>query len=154
MIRDANESDLPCLAAAMVRLQEAHVRAFPEIYRSVDADDALAHLTDLLLRPDAFVRVAVHGDAVVGHVVFLIETRPESIFTPAQRYGHIAQIEVQPEFRRQGYGRSLLADCERLAALHDLQRIVLDAWAFNNSARTFFQANGYHDVGYKMSRSV
>ena len=53
MIRDAHEADLPCLAAAMVRLQEAHLRAFPNIYRRFDADDALSHLSVLLSRPDA-----------------------------------------------------------------------------------------------------
>jgi ribosomal protein S18 acetylase RimI-like enzyme len=154
MIRDAIESDLPCLAAAMVRLQEAHVRAFPDIYRRFDASDALSHLSVLLSRSDAMVRVAVDGDAVAGHVVLLIETRPESMFTHSRRYGHIAQIEVEPDFRRRGYGRLLLADCERLAASHDLRRIVLDVWAFNNSAKSFFQAIGYDDFGSKMSRSV
>lgn len=154
MIRDATESDLPCLAAAMVRLQEAHVSAFPDIYRDFDAGDALSHLSNLLSRPEAIVRVATRGDSVVGHVVLLIETRPESIFTHSQRYGHIAQIEVEPEFRRQGCGRSLLADCERLAASHDLHRITLDVWAFNSSARSFFQALGYDDFGFKLSRSV
>jgi ribosomal protein S18 acetylase RimI-like enzyme len=154
MIRDANESDLPCLAAAMVRLQEAHVRAFPDIYRRFDAGDALSHLSILLSRSDAIVRVAVHGSAVIGHVVLLIETRPESMFTLSERYGHITQIEVEPGFRRRGYGRLLLADCERLAVAHDLHRIVLDVWAFNNSAKSFFQAIGYDDFGSKLSRSV
>jgi ribosomal protein S18 acetylase RimI-like enzyme len=154
MIRDANESDLPCLAAAMVRLQEAHVRASPDIYRRFDAGDALSHLSVLLSRSDAFVRVAVHESSVVGHFVCLIETRPESMFTHSQRYGHITQIEVEPDFRRRGYGRLLLADCERLAASHDLRRIVLDVWAFNNSAKSFFQALGYDEFGSKLSRSV
>lgn len=153
MIRDANESDLPCLAAAMVRLQKAHVKAFPEIYRRFDACDARSYLSGLLSRSDAIVRIAIHGVAVVGHVVFLIETRPESMFTHFQRYGHIGQVEVDPDFRRRGYGRLLLADCERLAASHDLRRIVLDVWAFNSSAKSFFQSLGYSDFGSRMSRS-
>lgn len=89
MIRDANESDLPCLAAAMVRLQKAHVEAFSDIDRRFDAGDALSYLSVLLSRPDAIVRIAVHEGAVVGNVVFLIETRPENMFTHSQRYGHI-----------------------------------------------------------------
>jgi ribosomal protein S18 acetylase RimI-like enzyme len=138
----------------MVRLQEAHVTAFPDIYRRFDADEARSHLSVLLSRADAILRVAVHEDAVVGHAVFVIESRPESMFTHAQRYGQIAQIEVDPGFRRRGYGRLLLADCERLAAAHNLHRIVLDVWAFNDSARAFFQAFSYDDFGCKMSRSV
>ncbi len=154
MIRDANESDLACLAAAMVRLQEAHVRAFPEIYRSLDTGDAVSHLSGLLSRPDAFVRVAVHEGNVVGHVVLLIESRPESMFTHSQRYGLLTQVDVEPDFRRRGYGRSLLADCEQLAAAQELRRIVPDVWAFNDAAKAFFRAIGYEDFGFKMSRSL
>jgi ribosomal protein S18 acetylase RimI-like enzyme len=154
MIRDANESDLPCLAEAMVRIQKDHVEAFPDIYRPFNAGEALSYLSVVLSRPDAVVRVAVHEGAVVGHVVFFIETRPESMFTNSQRYGHITQIDVEPDFRRRGYGQSLLVDCERLAAAHGLRRIVLDVWAFNHSAKSFFQALGYADFGSKMSRSV
>lgn len=154
VIRDANESDLPCLADAMVRLQQAHVRAYPDIYRSFDRDDALSHLSELLSRSDAIVRVAECGDAIVGHSVFLIETSPESLFKHSRRYGHILQIGVEPEFRRQGYGQSLLADCDQIAISHHLHRIVLDVWAFNENAKSFFQAHGYDDFGYKMSRSI
>jgi ribosomal protein S18 acetylase RimI-like enzyme len=154
MIRDAKESDLSCLAAAMVRLQEAHVTAFPDIYRRFDAGDALSYLSGLLTRPDATVRVALHSGAVVGHAVFLIETRPESMFTLSQRYGQISQIEVEPDCRRRGYGRLLLANCEQIAALHGLRRIVLDVWAFNDSAKSFFKALGYNDFGSKLLRSV
>ena len=154
MIRDANEADLPCLAAAMVRLQDAHVRAFPDIYRPFDVHDALSHLSDMLSRSDASVRVAEHDGTIVGHVVFLIKTRPKSMFTHSQAYGHVAQIEVEPGFRRKGFGRSLLADCERLATSHGLQRIDLDVWEFNDSAKSFFRANGYNHFGSKLSRSV
>ncbi len=154
MIRDPNECDLPHLAAAMVRLQESHASAFADIYRRFDAGAALSHLSVVLSRSDTILRVAVDGGTVVGHVVFVIETRPETMFTHAQRFGHITQIEVAPDFRRRGYGRLLLADCERLAEAHDVRRIVLDVWAFNHSAKSFFQEIGYDDCGSKMFRTV
>lgn len=154
MIRDANESDLPCLAQAMVRLQQAHVRAYPEVYRSFDASDALTHLSELLSQTHAVVRVAENAGAIAGHVVFLIETTPENPFKHQQRYGHITQVEVEPEFRRAGYGRMLLANCEQIAKSHDLSRIILDVWAFNDAAKAFFQSLGYRDFGSKMLRSI
>ncbi|WP_167547064.1 GNAT family N-acetyltransferase [Stieleria maiorica] len=154
MIRDANESDIPSLAAAMVRLQSTHVRAYPDIYRQFDVSDAISHLSELLSRSNTIVRVAEYDGTVVGHVLFLIETKPETMFTHARRYGHIAQIEVEPECRRGGYGRSLIADCELIAASHDLGRIVLDVWGFNHSAKCFFRSLGYDDFGSKMSRAI
>ena len=154
MIRDANESDLPHLATAMLRLQEAHVAAFADIYRRFKTSDALSHLSDLLSRTDAIVRVADDGGAVVGHTVLLFETKPESMFTHSQRNVHLSQIEVEPNFRRRGYGRLLLADCEQIAASHDARRIVLDVWAFNDSANANFGTLGYTALGSKLMRSV
>ena len=154
MIRDASDSDLPCLATAMVRLQMAHARAYPEIYRRFETDDAHAHLSVLLHQANVFIRVAEHQGTVIGHIVFRIETKPETMFTHSQRFGLIAQIEVEPGFRRQGYGRALLADCESLAASHDLHRVVLDVWGFNLTAKRFFRSFGYDEFGAKLSRDI
>lgn len=154
MIRAANQSDLPELAAAMVRLQDAHAQAFPEVYRRFEADEALAHLSGLLTRSDAFIRVTEDDGSVVGHVVLVVETRPESMFTHPQRFGHVSQIEVEPNSRRRGYGRALLADCDQLAKSHGLASIVLEVWAFNTSGKKFFEVMGYQDFGSKMLRSV
>jgi len=142
------------LAAAMVRLQQAHVAAFPDIYRPFDAGDATSHLSNLLEQPNAKVRVAESDGTVVGHAVLLIETKPESMFAYSQRYAQIAQIEVEPAFRRQGYGRLLLADCEAIAAKHGSKRIILDVWEFNDSAKSFYEALGYNEFGSKLMRSL
>ena len=115
MIRAAQESDLPALAAAMVRLQEAHVDAFPDVYRRFGSDEARAHMSGLLAQANAFVQVVLAEGVVAGHVVFLVERKAPSLFTHARRFGQIPQLEVAPEFRRRGFGRLLLAECERLA---------------------------------------
>ena len=134
----------------MVRLQNAHVEAFPDIYRPFGLTDAHAHLASLLTLPNTTIRVAIDDMTVAGHVVFQVEERPQSLFTHAQRYGHIAQLEVAPAYRRMGLGRMLLADCDRLAISHGLTQIVLDVWAFNASARSFFRGSGYDALGAKM----
>ena len=154
MIRDAHQSDLPVLAAATLRLQEAHVGAFPDVFRPFDLNDALRNMSDLVSRSDAFVRVAVEEDTVVGHAVFLIETKPETLFTYEQRVGQISQLEVEPDFRRQGYGRLLIADCEQIAASQGLSRVELSVWDFNDSAKAFYEAVGFREFSRKMSKSL
>jgi len=151
MIRDANQSDLPQLAAASLRLQKAHVEAFPDLFRPFETSDALSNLSELMSRSDAKIRVAIHKDTMVGHVVLLIETKSETLFTFEQRVGRIAQLEVEPDFRRQGYGRLLIADCERIAVAHGLGRIEIGVWGFNGSAKSFYEAVGYDELSKKMS---
>ena len=136
----------------MVRLQNAHVEAFPDIYRPFGLDDAKSHLESNLALPDTTIRVASDDKTVAGHMVLKVEERPQSMFTHAQRYGHVCQIEVDPDYRRIGLGRMLLADCDRLAISNNLTRIVLEVWEFNTSARTFFRDFGYVDFGSKMIR--
>ncbi len=154
MIRDATESDLPVLAAGMVRLQKLHVDAFPNVYKPFTASEAILHLTDLLSRPEFNVRVLVHSNQVVGHAVLAIESTPASMFKHAQRYGHLTQIEVDPDFRRSGFGRLLLSDVDEIAKKLGLDRILLDVWAFNDLARGFLSSAGYNAFGSKLVRSI
>jgi len=102
MIREATESDLSVLAAAMVRLQSLHMDAFPNVYKPFAVSEAVSHLTELLSRPEFNVRVLVHSNQVAGHAVLAVESTPASMFKHAQRYGHLTQIEVDPDFRRLG----------------------------------------------------
>ena len=154
MIRDATESDLQVLADAMVRLQKLHVDAYPNVYKPFTRSAALSHLTDLNTRSDFHVRVLVHSDQVVGHAILAVETTPANMFKHAQRFGHLTQIEVDPDYRQLGFGRSLLLDAEELAEKMGLERILLDVWAFNEPARAFFEAAGFNSFGSKLVRSI
>ena len=154
MIRDATQSDLQVLADAMVRLQGLHVNAYPNIYKPFTASAAVSHLTDLITNSDFNVRVLVHSDQIAGHAILAVETTPDSMFKHAQRYGHLTQIEVDPNYRQLGFGRSLLLDVEAIAKKLELERILLDVWAFNDSAREFFDAAGYHAFGSKLVRLI
>jgi ribosomal protein S18 acetylase RimI-like enzyme len=154
MIRDACDSDLPRLAAAMVRIQNRQIEAYPGIFRPFTTEDAVQHLARLLEQSTAVVRVAVSSGAIAGHVVLSVQARPESMFTHSQRIGHIAQIEVGREYRRRGYGRLLLQDCVQIAIAQNLSRIDLDVWSYNTSAQSFFRICGFRDLASKMSLPV
>ena len=154
MIRNATESDLQAIADAMVRLQALHVEAFPDIYKPFTASEAVSHLADLISLPEFHVRVVLHSDQIAGHAIFCVETTPGSMFKHAQRFGHLTQIEVDPNFRRLGLGRLLLLDVDEIARKLGLDRILLDVWAFNHSAQDFFARVGYKEFGSKLVRSI
>lgn len=154
MIRDATESDLSFLAKGMVRLQNSHVDAFPDVYKTFSESEAIVHLTELLSRQEFHVRVLIHANEVAGHAVLAVESTPASMFKHAQRYGHLIQIEVDPEFRHLGVGRLLVADVDEIAGNLGLDRILLDVWAFNDSARSFFASCGYNAFGSRLVRKI
>jgi len=154
MIRDATESDLPIIAEGMVRLQQLHVDAYPNIYKPFDESEAISYLSGLLSKTDFSVRVAIHENRPVGHAVLAVESTSPSMFKHAQRYGHVTQIEVEPDLRGSGIGKRLLQDIDELAVRLDLDRVLLDVWAFNDSARAFFLARGYNAFGSKLTRAI
>ena len=154
MIRDAEMRDLPALAEAMVGIQEAHVAAFPTHYRPFEASEAKAYLKDLLGRRDVFLRAAESAGSLAGHVVLVIQDRAKTLFSESERIAMVAQIEVSPESRRMGVGRSLLADCETLAREAGASRVVLDVGSFNQAGYAFFEASGFMVRSSKLERSV
>ena len=154
MIRDATTTDLPSVAQGMVRLHTLHVDAFPAIYKPFTESAAASYLTDILCKPDFHVRVAIKNDLLVGHLVLAVETVPSSMFKHAQQYGHVTQMEVDPDFQNQGIGKQLLTDADSLAVQFGLDRILLDVWAFNESARAFFDAAGFEAFGSKLVRPI
>ena len=154
MIRDALASDLASIAAAMVRIQETHARAFPDVYRRFAVGEASSYLSALSNESDSHVRVVEVAGQAVAHAITRIQPRPESLFEHERRVGYVAQIEVEPAHRRNGYGRMLIEDCRELAEASSATRLVLDVWAFNETARDFFRATGWTDFGSKLSIDV
>ena len=154
MIRDATHPDLPAIARGMVRLQQLHIDAFPEIYKPFSEHDAITYLSKLITQTDFHLRVAIHAEQLAGHAVFAVESTPSSMFKHAQRFGHVTQIEVDPKFRGLGIGNLLLADIDELGATMGLNRIVLDVWSFNDTAREFFRGFGYTGFGSKLIRRL
>ena len=154
MVRGATESDLPIIALGMVRLQQLHVDAFPAIYKPFSESDAVSYLAGLLSQSSINIRIAVHAEQIAGHTILAVESVPATMFKHSQRYGHVTQMEVDPKFQRLGLGSLLLADIDAIAARLDLNHILLDVWAFNESAQAFFSEFGYNKFGTKMVRHI
>lgn len=59
----------------------------------------------------------------------------------------VVRLYVHPRFQRQGIGRELLSQAERIAAAQAAAAVWLTAWSGNTRARAFYRALGYEDVG-------
>lgn len=61
----------------------------------------------------------------------------------------IARIGVAKELQRQGTGRTLLAELEKLCASKRLRKILLDVRAGNEAARALYAAAGFREDGIR-----
>lgn len=88
--------------------------------------------------------LAMSDGYVVGFVdVAFATTCP----VPGVAGAEVFRLYVQRPFLRQGVGRALLAEAERIACGRGADDVWLTAWVGNERALAFYRAQGYRDVG-------
>jgi GNAT superfamily N-acetyltransferase len=89
-------------------------------------------------------RVAFHGDDIAGQILNYLDESPDA---DGGRLGWTESISVQPEFRRRGLARALLAESLRTVRDAGATRAALGADLQNpNEAATLYQSMGFQIV--------
>jgi ribosomal protein S18 acetylase RimI-like enzyme len=86
--------------------------------------------------------------AVVGHVWVGLERRPG--FPGAWIYS----IEIDPDQRGNGYGRSLLVAAEHETARRGIKTIGLNVFGPNTVARNLYASAGYEVASLQMHKEL
>lgn len=86
--------------------------------------------------PSRSVITARHGNQVIGYASVSVTVD----------LADLLRIAVHPGARRRGYGRRLLEDVMRLAALSGAQRMLLEVASDNAAAMGLFRAAGFTDI--------
>jgi mycothiol synthase len=126
------------------RVWEAAARAFAESYgEQAQTEDKF----DRWLKSDEFEpplwRVAFHGEAIGAQILsYLGEPEPDG-----SRIGWTESISTQPEFRRRGLARALLADSLRAVRDAGATKAALGADSLNpNRAQSLYESMGFRVV--------
>ncbi|HEX2621534.1 MAG TPA: GNAT family N-acetyltransferase [Phototrophicaceae bacterium] len=152
LIRKATLDDAKLLAALNVPIQRLHSDAKPEVFKQTTVDDPgiIGFFSAALNNPDDTIYILEAAGVPAGCVYARIIRRPESPFGYASSLILIDQISVNPEFQGRGYGKALMNAVFDLAKAHQIQRVVLDVWAFNTSAIQFYERMGFKFFNYRM----
>ncbi|HEX4004694.1 MAG TPA: GNAT family N-acetyltransferase [Acidobacteriaceae bacterium] len=102
------------------------------------------------------VVVARRGKRIVGALT-LQTKKPWAIdvayFTPVTKALYVTGMAVAPEFQRQGIGRRLMDEAERMTRAWPAQAIRLDAFDAEAGAGGFYAKCGMQDVGHVRYRT-
>jgi len=111
---------------------------------STDEDHA-GDMIKLLARSDAAVFIAERPD---GSVCGYVETGARSVADgcPTGTVGYIEAWYVDPDVRRGGYGRALLAAAERWAVDQGYREMASDALLDNEVSHQAHKRSGYEEV--------
>lgn len=91
-----------------------------------------------LLSGKGLILVAESGGKVIGFI---------SLILPTEDRGNIATIDIHPEHRRQGIGKSLLEKAENSARAQGIKRLSLEVRTSNREAISFYESSGYEKMG-------
>ncbi len=131
-------------SAPLIAVEPMRLRDLPDILRIEKASFTApwsenAFLSELLENDHAFYLVARVGEQAVGYVgIWLIAGE-----------GHITNIAVHPDFRRQGLGRRLMMAIEQLCRERRVLRMTLEVRRSNDVAQALYRQLGYVGAGYR-----
>jgi ribosomal-protein-alanine N-acetyltransferase len=123
------------------RATPADISAIVEIEKEsfIDPWEQSAFLEALAYYPTTYF-VAVCDGAVTGFVVGALEDTGENI------YGHLCNLGVSSQHRRQGIGRMLVNRVEQQFAIELATGVQLEVRVSNATAQRFYHKLGYRQV--------
>jgi ribosomal protein S18 acetylase RimI-like enzyme len=154
-LRNLQDSDFPRICELFAELQEAERQGEPlRLPGEVIADKYMSGLLQRMKDGKGRIVVAVQDDGPVGFVaVFLSELLDPELNEPLP-VAYISDLVVSGLARRQGIGRALLAEAERLAAEAGAQALTLNVLASNMGARSVYSECGFSEYSLTLRKPV
>ncbi len=147
-IRPAQKTDAPCICELLQQIDRFHQsfdrlqirQGEPTLMDQIKIENAIAGEENI-------VYVAAEGkDDVIGYVRMSIdETNGNRIFVPL-RIITVHDLIVAKERRCNGIGAALMKTVDRIAHETNAQRIRLEYYAENQTARRFYETLGYRQL--------
>ena len=143
----------PYLAAAITGYAEDNVAAgrWPEAGASERSRTGFAELLPLgLATPDNYLYEIQgrEGGPLVGFVWLALERKPPGVS------GFVYDLEIRPEYRRQGHASRALAALEVIARAQGATSLGLHVFAFNEGAQALYRRQGYQSVSLNMLKRL
>lgn len=150
-IRRATMQDVHAIAHVMTSLQEIHVAARPDVFKSIVVDDDLLdYVGDQLNDSKAVTFIGEVNNVVIGYAYVVIHERPETAITWSQQLALVDQVGIVPAYRGLGYGELLMRRVIDFAREHGLARVALNVWTFNEGAIDFYERLGFRIFMHRM----
>lgn len=140
--------DAARLVPLLQDLHDLHVQHQPARYPATPKDQVLVDWLQDWLDDDSITALIAESPqgALLGYVIFGIETRPSEPLRSGETRCMIHHIAVSQVFRRMGVGLALLNEVKRKVKLQNVDAIATSYAPFNTASAGLFQSLGLHPV--------
>lgn len=142
-IREAKIEDKKELIELLMQAQELHCKNRPDIFKKVTQKEVESEVIEVLESEERKMIVAVNEKGkVCGLVIFKIKEVENHTNLKNAKILYVGKIVVDKKCQRQGVGRLLIQEINKIAKELKCSRMELSCWSFNKEAIEFYKAQG------------
>ncbi|HXK52210.1 MAG TPA: GNAT family N-acetyltransferase [Caldisericia bacterium] len=109
--------------------------------------------TEEYINDPAYTVIIATSNGKIAGVLYLFEKSFADDLVPAP-HSTIEAIFIHPDFRKQGIGRDLMKEAEKVALQKNHTYIDLQVWENNSSAFRLYENSGFHTVEKRMVKKI
>ena len=144
IVRAATPQDAPSISVLNAEVQQLHYEAHPEVFKPPDETNfSPSAIRELMQSPANFFWLAEIDGQPAGYLYAATAHLEENPIRYAFDRLHIHQIGVLAQFQGFGCGKRLIQAARQTAEELGMAVIMLNTWAFNHQAQSFFGSQGF-----------
>ena len=146
-VRRAEIKDIPRLEEILYQVHDVHASVRPDLFIPGKKKYTADELKALLGSDDTVIFVCTDDEeTVMGYVFCMDKTYAGNHSTNPDKMLYIDDLCVDEIFRGRHVGQILCEYVKKYASENGYQRITLNVWEFNKSARAFYDALGFEPL--------
>lgn len=155
LLRQVKPGDVPGLVSLAGQVQQQHAEYYPDAFKiPVDAGKVEKLFKRVITVADQDILVAADDGGVIGYLWYEMQRRRGNVFKWASTQLYVNHVCVDGGRRGEGIGEALFAALDRIARHGGYDGIVLDTWAANTRAHTFFERLGFTTLRLTMTKKL
>lgn len=133
MIREATREDVACIAEMALMIWGSHLEELAEEFEmALNNEECAIYLYQIDNMPIGFAQCGLRHDYVEG--------------TESSPVGYLEGIFIQEDYRRKGYARALMVECEKWAKKKGCSEFASDCELDNNVSLAFHMKMGFTEA--------
>lgn len=146
-VRRAEIKDIPRLEEILYQVHDVHASVRPDLFIKGKKKYTAEELEALIGSEDTIIFVCTDDTGVImGYAFCMDKTYEGNHSTNPDKMLYIDDLCVDEKFRGRHVGSILCEHVKKYASEEGYQRITLNVWEFNKSARAFYDALGFEPL--------